>query len=337
MCPTCTLKQGQDEAHGGEAEGMEEGEEGEGTEENGGIGEESEGGQMKEGKVEREGRGEGEPKEEAKLDGKKNPKEGGFRCRIEMKSSFASSLLTDEAEHQSFEGRNKFSVDNQAIFYPTSHKGSDGVHGTVVSFFQQDGTFHYKLKVSTPQSSSATMIVTEADLFTIKEYEAKKEEEILGVGYHSNPSGPPEGNRMIEGRTMKNIKTRQKEPLQSLFPLYTTDHQGPVEEAFMELFGCYATGLSPHGQQEVDEAYAFQQSLFFLHDDEPVLDVSPLKLQKASLHRIMTTKDKGWLCDDAMNLFVCLLNNFLYHSCEVGKKTTKDLCSLHSLNPCSPS
>ena len=214
-------------------------------------------------------------------------------------------------------------MDNQAIFYPTSHIGCDGVQGTVVSFFQQDEIFHYNLKVSTPQSSSATMIIKEADLFTIKEYEAKKDEEIFGVGYHSNTSSPSEGTRMLQGPTMEDIKRRQKDLLQSLFPLYTTDHQAPVYESFMELFWCYATGLSPHGQQEVDKAYRFQQSLFFLHDDEPVLDVPPFKLQKASLHWIMTTKDKGWLGDEAMNLFVCLLNNFLYHSHVVRKKLPK--------------
>ena len=37
----------------------------------------------------------------------------------------------------------------------------------------------------------------------------------------------------------------------------------------------------------------------------------------------MTTKDKGWLGNEAMNLFVCLLNNFLYHSRQVGKKLPK--------------
>ena len=37
----------------------------------------------------------------------------------------------------------------------------------------------------------------------------------------------------------------------------------------------------------------------------------------------MTTKDEGWLGDEAMNLFVSLLNNYLYTNWADGKKLPK--------------
>ena len=53
------------------------------------------------------------------------------------------------------------------------------------------------------------------------------------------------------------------------------------------------------------------------------MNVPPFKLQKALLDQIMTIMDQGWLGDEAMNLFVCLLNNFFYTGCPREKKIPK--------------
>ena len=109
----------------------------------------------------------------------------------------------------------------------------------------EKGTIHYSLKVSTPKSSSGTITIKEEELFSVEEYEAmKKKEEIVGQG-------------MLQHGKKRAIKTRQKDPLHSLLPFYNTDHQTAVEEAFMELFGCCETDLSPLYQDGIDRVENF--------------------------------------------------------------------------------
>ena len=59
------------------------------------------------------------------------------------------------------------------------------------------------------------------------------------------------------------------------------------------------------------KALAFYDSLWYLENHELILKEGPLRMTKKSLGRILMKFDEGWLDDEAVNLFVTLLNNYL--------------------------